>query len=204
MNETYPIWLSIVDFLPNLAFFTGAIYLVRWSRKIGARASQLAMITGSSLVLLGGTTKAIWKLLITLGLGDYWLLNNLQFMVLAPGFLLMFISVFMIHNSTRKIKGTEYLAMAVWKIPLLAIMTISSLGLHIGLSVFAFKGKIYLAGVLFILSVLLTLGMAGMATGDQSIANQWIEEIVNSAAQLFFAGGSYLLDKTYQQLTSQT
>ena len=168
MNETYSIWLSLLDFLPDLAFLTGASFLIRWTRKLGTKISLFLMIAGSFLVLLGGTTKAIWKLILTLGLGDNWLLNNLQFMVLAPGFLLMFISVIMLHIHPNQ--ESTVLAIATWKIPLLAVMTISSLGLHVGLSIFSFKRKTSLAGILFILSILLTLGMAGMATGDQSIS----------------------------------
>ena len=84
-------------------------------------------------------------------------------------------------------------AIALWKVPLLAIMTVSSLGLHIGLSLNSFRIKSYLSGVFFIISVVIMLGMAGMATGEQTISQQWLEEIINSTGQLLFAGGSYLL-----------
>jgi hypothetical protein len=46
--------------------------------------------------------------------------------------------------------------------------------------------------------------MAGMAGGDQGIAEQWIEEGVNSAGQVASAGASVLLyARTYKARISR-
>jgi hypothetical protein len=83
--------------------------------------------------------------------------------------------------------------MAPWKIPLLATMTLCSLGVHGMLSYLAIRRQAYLAAAMFIVAVLLMLGMAGMATGEQTVARQWVEEGVNSVGQIAWAVGSYLL-----------
>jgi hypothetical protein len=183
----------MLDFVPNLAFLVGAYFLVRWVRLTSNRLSVVAMIAGSSLVFLGGTLKAIWKLLQTMGIGDFWLLSELQFILLAPGFLAMLASVLLVLKQERESWKPGLLAMAPWKIPLLATMTLSSLGLQGILSYMAFQRKAYLAAAMYIIAILCVLGLAGLAGGEQSIARQWIEEGINSMGQIAFALGSYLL-----------
>jgi hypothetical protein len=193
MSEEYSLWLCLLDFVPNLAFLVGAFYLVRWVRQTGSRLSVGAMTVGSSLVFLGGTLKAIWKLLYTMGIGDFWLLSEAQFMLLAPGFLAMLASVLLVLKQERTGWEPGSLAMAPWKIPLLATMTLASLGLQGILSYVAFRRKAYLAVAMYIVAILCMLGMAGLASGEQNIARQWIEEGINSTGQIAFALGSYLL-----------
>ena len=193
MSETYSLSLSLLDFVPNLAFLVGAYYLVRLVRLTSSALSLVAMIVGSALVLLGGTLKALWKLLYTLGIGDFWLLSEQQFMLLAPGFLTMLVSLVLVLRQERNRWKTELVAMAPWKIPLLATMTLSSLGVYGILSYMALRRKAHLAAAMYILTILCTLGMAGLAGGEQNVTRQWIEEGINTLGQVAFALGSYLL-----------
>lgn len=193
MSETHYLGLCLLDFVPNLAFLVGAYYLVRWVRLTSTLLSVVAMIAGSSLVFLGGTLKAIWKLLYTMGMGDFWLLSELQFILLAPGFLAMLASVLLVLKQERKSWKPGLLTMAPWKIPLLATMTLGSLGLQGILSYIAFRRKAYVAAAMYIVAILCMLGLAGLASGERSIARQWIEEGINTTGQIAFALGSYLL-----------
>lgn len=193
MEDTYTLGLSLLDFVPNIAFLFGSICLIRWVKSSGSKFSLVTMKMGSALVFLGGISKAIWKLLYTLQLADVWILSELQFMVLAPGFLLMFISAIQMVKQDSLSRSLS--AMAVWKIPLLAIMTISSLGLQATLCYITYKKISKFSSLLYGISFLCIIGLAGMASTEQSISNQWIEEIINSAGQLAFAGGSRLLSK---------
>ncbi len=196
MDERYMLGLSLLDFLPNLAFLFGAICLIRWTRKYGKRFSYLTMIIGSILVLTGGTSKAIWKLIFTLGLGDITPLGEAQFILLAPGFLLMFLSS--LSMVRKKASKSGLAAMALWKIPFLAVMTISNFGLLVTLGYTAYRKATRWAVFFFAISLVCMLSMAGMATAEQSIAQQWIEEGVNSLGQITFAIGSYLILKKYK------
>lgn len=196
MNESYKLGLCLLDFLPNLAFFFGSIYLIRWTRKYGSRFSYLTMIIGSLLVFTGGTSKAIWKLIFTLGLGDITPLGEAQFILLAPGFLLMFLSS--LSMTRKKASKSGLSAMALWKIPFLAVMTISNLGLLVTLGYTAYRKATRWVALFFAISLVCMLSMAGMATAEQSIAQQWIEEGVNSLGQIAFAVGSYLIYKKFE------
>jgi len=193
MNEAYTVGLSLLDFVPNLAFLVGAYFLVRLVLLRSSPFSKITMIAGSSLVFLGGTLKALWKLLCTIGGGDVWLLSELQFVLLAPGFLLMLVSVFLVARQERGRWEARLIGMAPWKIPLLATMTLCSLGVQGILSYMAFRRKAHLAAAMYIVAVLCMLGMAGMAGGEQSVGWQWVEEGINSVGQIAFALGSWLL-----------
>ncbi len=192
MTETYSVSLALFDFVPNLAFLVGAYFLVRLVLlERGRRCSRMAM-AGTLLVFLGGFLKATWKLLYATGTADVQLLSQIQFVLLAPGFLAMLVAVILVARRGRKL-GTPLLAMAPWKIPLLAIMTISQIGAQGVLAYMAFRRAAWVAAALFCVTILCTFGMAGLASGEQTIARQWIEESINAAGQISFAVGSYLL-----------
>jgi hypothetical protein len=190
MVNDYTLALSFFDFVPNIAFFIGALFLNRWVRIKGTKLTILMMLCGSILVFSGGLLKAIWKLLYTLDLGDYVLMSESQFVLLAPGFILMLNSAL---GMVEKKQTKALASMATWKIPFLALMTIGSLGLHATLIFIASHKRSWLAVISFLVSILCMLSMAGMASMEQSIRQQWIEQGVNSLGQVGFAAGSYLL-----------
>ena len=193
MDETYSIGLSLLDFVPVIAFSVGGYFLVRLAElRCGSRCATL-LGEGVGLVLLGGTLKAAWKLLMTLRMGDYLLMSEAQFVLLAPGFLLMLIGAIQLVRGRRAVPAAGIIGMAAWKIPLLAVMTISSMGTYGLLSFLAFRRRQPLAGLLFIATIVMSFGMAGMASAEQTIAQQWLEEIVNSVSQTAMALASYLL-----------
>lgn len=203
VNEVYTLALSLLDFVPNLAFLVGAYFLVRLVLLIGNRFSIVAMIVGSSLVFLGGMSKALWKLLYTLGVANIWWLSELQFVLLAPGFLAMLLSVLLVAREERGKWKAGLPAMAPWKIPFLATMTLCSLALQGILSYMAFRRKAHLAAVMYIVAILCMLSMAGMASGEQSVGRQWLEEGINSVGQMAFAFGSFLLYSRVRASESQ-
>ena len=193
MSETYTLVLSLLDFVPNLAFLVGAFYLVKIVQIKNKAFFYYAAMIGSFLVFMGGTLKAIWKLLVTIGVGDFQLLSNAQFPLHAPGFLLLFISMIYLVRQEKKDAQASVMGIAVWKIPLMAVLTISSLGMDGILAYLSFKRKTKVAGIMFIVAFLCLFSMAGMASGEQTISKQWIEEIINTSGQIAFAVGSYLL-----------
>ena len=101
MSETYTLGLSLLDFVPNLAFLVGSYYLIQIVKLTNQRNLYLAAIVGSLLVFLGGTLKAVWKLLLTIGMGDFQLLSDSQFPLHAPGFFLLFVSLIFLMKQER-------------------------------------------------------------------------------------------------------
>ena len=196
MEETYPLALALFDFMPVIFFLIGAIYLVRIAtRMCGTRCRRLAII-GSLLIFLGGFLKALWKLLVATGVGDFQLMSEAQFALVAPGFaLLLVVVIWMARSEGNLAKGEDTLipAIAVWKIPLLIVMTLASMGVMGILTYIAFRHKAKLAAAGFIVAFLCLVGMGSMASGEQTLARQWIEQSVNALGQLGFMIGTIFL-----------
>jgi len=195
MEETYPLALALFDFVPVAFFLIGAIFLVRISMHLcGLHCGRLAIL-GSLLIFLGGFLKAIWKLLFTIGVGDFQLLSESQFPLVAPGFLILLIAVIMMARSdreTRSNKPSPMLLMATWKIPFLIVMTLTSMGVQGILTYVSFQRNAKLAAIGFIVAFLGLVGMGALASGEQTLARQWIEQSVNTVGQLGFMVGSIL------------
>jgi hypothetical protein len=196
MKEIYPLALAIFDFVPVIFFLIGAIYLIRIaSRMCGMRCRRLAIV-GSLLIFIGGFLKALWKLLVTTGVGDFQLMSEIQFALVAPGFVLLLIVVIWIARSEcKQAKGKDILtpAIAAWKIPLLIVMTLASMGVMGILTYIAFRHKLKIAAAGFIVAFLCLVGMGSMASGEQTLARQWIEQSINSLGQLGFMIGTIFL-----------
>lgn len=197
MEETYTVAMALFDFLPNIAFLVGAFYLVKLALLLRGKPCARMLTAGTALVFLGGMLKAIWKLLYAANIADIQLFSQAQFVLLAPGFFGILVSVILLAREQRR-KGTlPLLAIAPWKIPLLAMMTLSSLGAQGILVYIGFRRKARVAAYAFIVAVLCMLGMSGMASGAQTVARQWIEQGINAVGQIAFAIGSYALYRSF-------
>ena len=192
MSEFNSLSLALVDFIPSIAFAAGAYFLIRLVLRECGKPCTYLIIAGSALVFLGGFFKAAWKLLYVTNTADIRLLSEMQFALLAPGFLLMLIGVVW-FSRLGKATHPPLFAMALWKIPFLAVMVLCSLGTHGILTYTSFQRHIKLAAVGFIIAFLCVLGMGGMASGEQTVMMQWIEESINSIGQIGFAVGCNLL-----------
>jgi hypothetical protein len=153
------------------------------------------MMAGTLLIFTGGFLKASWKLLYVLDIADITLMSEAQFVLLAIGFTGMLVALsYLARSFNQEGKLGAALLISTWKIPFLTVMTLCSLGAHGLLTYISFKKKVPLAASLFILALVCMLAMSGMASSlEQTVANQWLEEGVNSLGQISFAVGSYLL-----------
>lgn len=193
--ETYPLSIALFDFVPVTMFLVGAFFLVRIALQMrGSPCGRMAM-AGSLLVFLGGFLKAIWKLLYAANLADIRWMSEVQFALVAPGFLALLVTAILMARGRRKVAAPPVMAMAAWKIPLLAVMTLSSMGAQGILAYLSFRRRVPLAAVGFIVAFLCLVGMGGMASSEQTIAKQWIEEGINTLGQLGFMVGAILLQR---------
>jgi len=197
MNETYSIGLALLDFVPNIAFLVGAFFLVKIALLVrGTKCSRMVM-AGSLLIALGGILKATWKLLYAANVGDFQLMSQAQFVLVAPGFLAILVAVIIMARKSTKV-AMPLLALAGWKMPFLFVMTLCSLGAQGILAYISFQRKAKLAAVGFIIAFMGLLAMGGLASAEQTVAMQWIEESINSLGQIGFMFGSILLFNNYK------
>lgn len=185
--------LALVDFIPNMAFALGVYFLIRLIRYECGKSCAALTLTGSLLVFLGGILKAIWKLLsMTMTpMANVSSLTEIQFALMASGFLLMLIGVVWLNR-----RGSQFAPAATmlpWKIPLLVTMVLSSMGMYSTLIYMSLRRQTKWAAFGFMVALLSVLAMGGLTAGDQTIARQWVAECVNSIGQSCFALGCYLL-----------
>jgi hypothetical protein len=82
--------------------------------------------------------------------------------------------------------------------PLLAIMTLSSMGSQGILTYMAFQRKNTAAAAGFIIAFLCLVAIGAMASGEQTLPRQWIEESINVIGELGFMTGAILLHRDYK------
>jgi len=192
--ETYSLSLSLFDFIPTLAFLVGAFFLVRLGRVCRGNPTGRMLMAGGLLVFLGGFFKATWKLLYTLEIADIQWMSQGQFVLSSIGFLAVFTAVLYMARVLSRINPARIVpAISAWKIPFLFLMTVTSLGAEGILAYLAFRRRARLAAAGFVIGVLGILAMGALASAEQTVAMQWIEEVTNTVGQLGFMTGSIQL-----------
>lgn len=194
--EDHSLALALFDFLPPLAFLTGAVFLVKIARICCGIPCSRMMIAGSFLVFLGGFLKATWKLLYVTGMANIRWMGEGQFILLSIGFLAICISVILIARKLRASPNAAVLLGIVpWKLPFLFLMILTSLGAEGILAYIAFQRKLRPAAAGFVVGVMGILAMGVFSSAEQSLTMQWIEESINTLGQCGFMLGCILLHR---------
>ncbi len=176
--------LAVEDFLPTLLAFFGFMLL----------APSLLGRLGAVLMGAGGAAKSTWKLLHAVWAVDVSWLDDLLFPLLAAGGLLLAVSL---HRALRwwwwplVVAGAVAAALAVTQRsvqPAFVFATAVVVWISVLGTVRASKQREGLAAMLFpvsILAVMVLVPLRGHAASD-SLAFQWVQQGVNTAAQAIF------------------
>jgi hypothetical protein len=199
VENSYSVIMALMDYIPVLGFMIGAFFLSKIF--FGGHKQQLGwmVLIGGVLIFMGGALQATWKLFMALNVGNFSWMSQGQFIFMAFGYSALLIPAISLISTSKLVKNAPLPAMAVWKIPFLAVMTLASIGTYGILTFVAFRRRQPLAALGFIMALLGVLLLGGMASQEQTIAMQWIEQSVNSLANLGFALGSFLLSKNFSQ-----
>ncbi|MEU4084800.1 hypothetical protein [Streptomyces aureus] len=200
----YPLALAVEDFVPVVLTGVGAALLTGPLRRHGARTGRGAT-AGAALILLGGLSKATWKLTVALDGPDVQTLNKALFPCLSAGFLLLTQALLTLPTTgaheRAAARGTPPLwgFAAVWAFTGLAGLLLTSTAPHMVLTIVAVTvcavrlillarshgdtmaasaGGLWLTGM-YVLGPL-------AARPDQSVALQWVEQSANTLTQAAF------------------
>ena len=213
----YTLSLALVDFLPVLFAAFGYFYIFRLVSFVLPVQGRIALL-GGILVVSGGLSRAIWKLLMAASEGTtnlVWL-EDAMFILMAPGYILLAWSVWQTARSVqgKRIFGVWLLPVTivlivlltsfymynsdsgfvVWERILLTTLVFATLLTGILLVIFAFRLKLTLAAALFLVNLVIILVMNWMARQpEQPIRLQWVEEVLNTLSWLAFAVGARIL-----------
>lgn len=212
----FPLALALFNFLPVLF---GALGYALLARLVQRRVPALAWLgwIGATLIVLGGLSKALWKLLISLGGVDLAWLSAALFPLLGPGFVLLAAALWEALRADRDTRPRQF-AVAValllvltalgaaagrtwglgiergWFLPLLVLTSLGNLGLT-GLLIRAALGRRqWAAAALFALNLAMLLALPPIALmATHSLAIHWLEQSLTAAGTAGFALATWWL-----------
>lgn len=203
----YTVALALFDYVPILLT---ALAMICICHLAGDNRPLCAM--GAVLIISGGLLKASWKLIVAATGDNIVWMNNALFVLMAPGFVIVSLSLLSRDNSglirySGLTLATATLVAALlmhelnpaprgWFFLLLGITTVFSTLLIATLFKSAWSIGRRGVATLFVFSFLGTLTLNGLARiPDQTATLQWIEESINTVAQGLLFIGSYSLLK---------
>jgi hypothetical protein len=186
--------MALMDFIPVFFFGIGILYLLQIGYQFLGRNLYTAMAGGGVLCFVGGFYKATSKLLEAASGYCLIALETSQFIMLAPGFVLLFVAALGLLRSSPRKGLLAVVGMELWKIPFIAIMTLANLGFLVVMAVFASRNKMRFAAGLYIMSALGMLVMGYLSTQPFiSAGAHWLSQSVNSLVQLLAMAGHITL-----------
>lgn len=211
----YTVPLALVDFFPVIFSGLGLWFLSRVVAQAEPPAASMATL-GAILVTLGGSCKAVWKLVLA-GTGtNLSPLDQLLFIFMGPGFALMAAALLRARRAERGraiarspwpapvVIATTFLTIALffasqgnrrWNTALLALTVIASNITGIVAGGLLCRRKHYALALCFAFNLVAALVLARLARIDQTITLQWFEETLNTTSQAAFAFAAWRLSK---------
>ncbi len=183
--------MALADFVPVFLFGISALLLMRDLNNKMSKGTSSCLYVGSCVAFLAGFIKALYKLLIALGVGDYPMLNTLFLPLQSSGLLLTGLSIVLMLAMRKKVTLMAPLAAGF-----VGMMVIGLGGMCAGLSAVAVKMKRKALIPVFILCFFCYMGMGYLAAKkDGSSAMNWIEQGVNTLGQILLLIGVSSLHK---------
>jgi hypothetical protein len=207
--------LALEDVLPVILSGIGLWVLARLSARAD-RQSGWSVVVGALLIVIGGLTKPVFKLLLAFSAAEVDLLwlDDALFWLLAPGFLIASAGLWRAGrlDMARPVRGgrwggaiaavvvtatasaTAIAGSGAWFIILLTAATAGNVLAILALISWARGRHDRMAAVLFGGNLLLVFGLAGAAAAlEQTFAVQLGEQLVSTAAQAMFMWASVRL-----------
>ena len=183
--------MALADFVPVILFGISAVLLMRGLYNKMSKGTSACLGVGSCVAFLAGFLKALYKLLIALGVGAFEVLNDIFLPLQSSGLLLTGLAIVLMLALRKKAA-----LMAPLTGGFIGMMVLGLGGMCAGLSVIAAKMKKKALIAVFVLCFFCYMGMGYLAAKkDGSAASNWIEQGVNTLGQILLLLGVRTLDK---------
>ena len=183
--------MALADFVPVILFGISAVLLMRGLYNKMSKGTSACLGVGSCVAFLAGFLKALYKLLIALGVGAFEILNDIFLPLQSSGLLLPGLAIVLMLALRKKAA-----LMAPLTGGFIGMMVLGLGGMCAGLSVIAAKMKKKVLIPVFILCFFCYMGMGYLAAKkDGSAASNWIEQGVNTLGQILLLCGVRSLHK---------
>jgi hypothetical protein len=188
----YPIILAVEDFVPVIFGSAGFALLARTTP---TAAAQRAGLAGAVLIGAGGIAKCLWKLGYAAGAGDWTLLEQSLFPLMAAGATLL---SWALAVAVRRGKRTHFWPFALAFLlcvagsvlagslnPLFVAATLGVTAVSVLGAIIAGRHRQWWAVSLYVLGLVLVMGLVPLRSSDghHTLAFQWLEQSINTAAQ---------------------
>jgi len=216
--------LALFNLLPVLLTGVGLLFLVRLVRRhvatgrgAAARWPRRWAVTGALLILGGGLSKAVWKLLLVTTGQDLEWLASLLFPLLGPGFMLLAAAVSAAAYRLRGARVPDWLSFATlaliliavlaaavrmtwldmprgWFLPLLSLTTLGSLALSLVLIALCLRLRLLIGAALFAVNLVMIFVLPGIAMIEpKTLGLHWLEQSLTALGSACFAAGAWWL-----------
>jgi hypothetical protein len=213
----FSIPMAIEDFVPvllgGIAFFVLGDVVTREH----AEARRLAWV-GATLVTLGGTAKATWKLVMAVSQGalNLVVLDEALFFLLASGFICLSVAFAGARRSSSRpsrvalplVAALMALSLALalrgvasYRILLIAAVAIASTVTLVTASIEARRRGAPLASALIAVYLLATFALQAIARQERSTAQQWTAQLLNTAGVLCLLVGSLIMRRRARRVS---
>lgn len=213
--------LALFNFLPVLLTALALGLLVRLLGQLRPDLRGWAFVA-AVLVVAGGLSKALWKLVATLTGADVSWLANALFPLIGPGFLLLAVLAWMAfyrHQPDPKrslilVWAGLAIALAVvvaairswgldlprgWFLPFMLLTTFGNLGLMVLLIRRGWRARQWGVVALLGVNVLVVFGLQPIAmAGADTLALHWLEQVMTAIGAAAFAAALWLLLRAFE------
>ena len=214
--EDYSLIMGLVDLVPVILFALAGCILIKVFFNVLKKPFAVLLCSGVTLSLTAGIFKAIWKILLSLDICDFYPFDVMFMPTQSLGFILMGVGLISILFD-KEIRNVPKANVVIWPLLLIvlagtpakqingnvafiAMLVIGELMICSSLSFLAIKNKRWLCLVLFIVSCICLMVMGAMKPLSTKMnlsvtAANWIEESINIVAQASLLIGCYLMNK---------
>ena len=187
----YTVSMALADFVPVILFGITAVLLIRDLKNKMTKGNFVCLVFGGCIGFLAGFLKALYKLLIALGVGAFETLNTSFLPLQSTGLLLTGLAIVLMLALRKKAA-----LMAPLTAGCIGMMVLGLGCMCVGLGVVSAKMKKKILIPVFILCFFCYMGMGYLAAKkDGSAASNWIEQGVNTLGQILLLIGVGTLHK---------
>ncbi len=216
--ETYSLALALEDFIPVIFSSLGIWFISQMIVRVDAEIGRMSQI-GWLLITIGGTLKAVWKLLMALSDAQTNIVffDKSLFVWMGVGFVLMSYAVSYAlrvvdeRNPRQRIwlwplitiatffvggfaTGFPDFAISTWRFLFLGMLTIANVVLAALLIRRARRMQMPLVAALFLVNIVVVFALSGLARIPvQTIPLQWTEQLMNTVGQAAFMYAAWKL-----------
>ena len=215
--QDYSVIMGLVDLLPVILFTLAGCIIIKVMFNELRKPFAVMLCSGVTLSLTAGLFKALWKILLACNVCDFYPFNVMFLPTQSLGFILMGVGLLSLLFKKKEAKEGEKISVialptilfALAGVPatkedgsivFIALLIVGAAMITTSLSYLAVKNKNWICLILFIIDFVGLIIMGAMKPlsskmGLDVTQANWVEQSVNTVAQISLLIGCYLMNR---------